>query len=297
MDKDPGRARAELQRAVLLEPGYAEAHVALATVWLRTAAPPREIVPPARAAVRRALEANDSLAEAHLLLGKILAYHDYDWENARREYERAAGLNPDSTEVQRYLACYNSMLGRYDEALEIIGRAIELDPVAADLDADAGLYHYMARRYPEAIAQSRRALDLDPNVSEAQSTILLSYLALGETEQARQGALDFMRSRKAAEAELEEVENLPPEAALRTFWRWSLKRIEKAADQTYVSPSVFAIHYLALGDREQAIRFLERGYEERMDWRFLYLRVFPFFDPLRSDPRFQALERRLKFPP
>lgn len=290
-------AVAELERATALDPAFAPAWAALSEAWQSVPAPPREWEAPARAAARRALELDPDLGAAHLRLGLLHLYFDYDWEAAGRELDRAVELEPGSSPAHQALAGYLAILGRHDEAAASMRRAMELEPVAVAVTADAGWYRYVARDPRGALVLARRALDLEPGHPGALHYLLLAHTALAEPIPARDAALAYARTRGADPATLAAIATPEdPTAGLTAFHRWSLARHEAEGARGYQAPGVLALDHLALGDKEAALTLLERAYAERSGWLVPFLGVYPAVDPLRGEPRFEELVRRLALP-
>jgi TolB-like protein/DNA-binding winged helix-turn-helix (wHTH) protein/Tfp pilus assembly protein PilF len=291
-----GEARAELQRAVELAPDYAPAWVALSRSWILSPMPPARRIPQAREAWRRAFALDPLSADVQLLRSSFAIYHDYDWDTAERALAEAVRLAPASSPIQQARAALFAMRGDHQGAARAMERARSLDPVAATVAADAGWYHYVARRYRAAIAQSGRALALEPDHASAKMYQYLAHRELGDLDGARRAALDFQRMLGGSAGDLEATAAGDPTHGLAAFHAWNLARHEAMAREAYVTPSVLALDYLALGDRERAMTELERAYAERSGWLLPFLNVYPALDPLRSDPRFARLESRLAIP-
>lgn len=296
-----GRTSAEAEKsvalfeeAVALDPDYAEAWAGLADALATVPRPPRQAMPRARAAALRALELDPDLAAAHHRLAGIHLYYDWDWEAARREYERAIEIDPGYVTAHHSYAAYFPILGRHGEALARMERARELDPVSASINGDIGWYFYFARRYGDAVRQSLRTLELEPGDSGARSCLLYSHLLQGDLPAARERARELMTMQGAAPEALAALDRGPE---LDAYWRWTLEELTGLAAREHVSPANFALAHLSLGDREAAFRELERAYRERSGWLLPFLAVEPRLDPIRQDPRYADLLRRLRLPP
>jgi len=168
------------QQAVEMDPDYALAHAGLAESYsylgLWGVISPKEAYPKSKAIVMKALELDDTLAEAHALLGDVRFFYDWDWDGTEREYKRAIELNPSYAIAHNNYAFYFTALTRHDDALAEIRRARELDPVSLPINSDLGWAHYFARQYDQAILQFRRALELDPNLAISQFALGHVYL-------------------------------------------------------------------------------------------------------------------------
>lgn len=245
--------------------------------------------PKAKAAALQAIALDDSLAEPHTALGYALAV-DWNWGAAQKEFQRALELNPGYvTGIYQY-AFFLSVMGKQDEAIALARRAVELDPLSQIVLYRAGRVEFQARHYDEARLLFGRILELNSTdplglyglglVFDAQEKYDLAISAL-ERQKLQQGfdvAAVYAAAGKPAEA--------------RRRMADAIHRLKE--EKSYVRPGWVAEVYLALGDKEEAMRWLEQGYKERDLWLAL-LKVWPRFDPLRSDPRFQDLVRRMKF--
>jgi TolB-like protein/Tfp pilus assembly protein PilF len=258
----------ELRRAVALyvdavqrAPGYAEAHAGLANAYYVLGDHSR-----ARDEARRAIELDPGSADAHHRLAVLHLYDDRDLAAARREFEAAVQANDGLEVVHHSYAAYFSILGQHDRAMDQIARARLIDPVSTTLNADACWYLYVARRYHDAVAQCRHALALDPSHAGAHSYLLSSYLALGDSTRALEHA-NALAGRTFPD--------------LAAYWRWRLERGGTSDN--------LALAHLALGDRQRALDYLERAHREKRGWLIPFMNVYPALDPLRDEPRFQAL--------
>ena len=283
------------QQAIDKDPGYAMPYVfiaqASALLGNYTVLSPEEAYPRSRAAAARALELDDGIAEAHTQLAWSKLNYDFDWSGAEREFQRALELNPNSAMAHQGYAMYFVAMGKFNQALDEIKRAEELDPLSLHIIADRGWFLFHAHRPDEAIAQLQKALDLDSNFGMAHYTLGCAYEQKGMFDQA---VAEFQ---KAATRE-------GPSPALAHTYAMAGKRREAIdllgklkllSRQKYVSPYHVALIYTALGDKDPAFAWLEKAYRDRY-WMMPFLKVDPRLDPLRSDPRFQDLSRRMNFP-
>lgn len=281
-DADPALARAALRRSVELAPAFAPAHARLAEALLRG----EPAATAAEAQARRALELDPQLAPAHVVMGRILFYVTYDWDAAGRELQRAIELDPELARAYHQYAGWLSARGRHEEALAAAERARRLDPGSLLLAADVGLFAYFARRWDQAIAESRRVLALDPGYVWAQRWILYAAQERGSV------ALALEQARAEVAAAVERRGARTPEGgigSLEDYWRWRLARMREIVGEDRAPPAQLAMLYLGAGERERALEVLGVACERHAGWRAPYLGVHPFFDPLRSEPRFQAV--------
>jgi tetratricopeptide (TPR) repeat protein len=247
-------------------------------------------IPEAKAAALKAIELNDSLAEPHVALAYVYGV-DWDWANARREFQRALELNPGDAVALYQYGFFLSLVGKPDEAFPPLEQVLDLDPLSPIVLYRAGRAYYHARHYAKAAELFGRILELNPNdplglyglglVSEAQGNFdeAVRYLE----RQTLQGGFDVAAVYAAA----------GDKARARRTLAEELRRHRE--QKSYIRPGWVAEVYVSLGDRDEAFRWLERAYRERDAWLAL-LNVWPRFDPLRSDPRFKELVRRMNFP-
>ncbi len=281
------------QQAIAADPKYALAYVGIADAYgllpSYTAGTPRDSYPKAKAAAKKALELDDTLAEAHASLAMALCLYDFDFSQSAREFQRAIELNPNYAAAhQQYGNITLAALGRFDDAIVEGKRAVELDPLSLIINSDLGNNYFFARRYDEAIEQVRKTLEMDPNFYYA-------YLTLGQ-------ALDMKGARDAAIGEYQKARALNDDPSvlglLAHAYAFSDNKIEagkildqlmQLSKQRYVPAYSFAVVYLGLGDKEQALGWLEQSYQDRAGSDIGYIRVDPLLDPLRGEPRFEAL--------
>ena len=287
-------------QAIAADPKYALAYVGLADAYvlmpLYGAGAPQDCYPKAKAAAKKALELDDVSAEAHTSLAQVYCYYDLDYPQAIQEYQRAIELNPNyATAHQWYGSSGLAALGQFDEAIAEVKRAIELDPLSLVINTDLGNTYYRARRYDEAIDQMRKTLEMDPGFYYAHWNLGSALAAKGslgpaieEYQKARilnddPSMLGLLADAYAASGNKAEAIKI----------RDQLEAISK---QRYVSAYSFALVYLGLGDKKEAMRWLEKAYQDRAGDALRFVRVEPLLDPLRGDPRFEALVAKI-FPP
>ena len=288
------------QQAVEKDFGYAQAYAGLAdsyllqTAWARMA--PREAYPRAKAAALKALEIDETLAEAHTSLGTVELAYEWNWSGAEKEYKRAIELNPSYATAHNFYAMYLSYMGRHDEAIAEIGRAEELDPLSPIINAIGGFVLFFARRYDEAIAQCRRTLELNAGFHPAHLYLGWAYeqkKLYGEAISEYQKAMALEQGSPRLAAGLA---GAYAAAGNRTEALKIVSNLTELSKRRYVPPYDIAQIYTALHDFDQACAWLEKAYEERT-YLLVMLKVDPRNDPVRSDPRFQDLLRRMNFPP
>jgi TolB-like protein/Flp pilus assembly protein TadD/predicted Ser/Thr protein kinase len=286
-------------QAIKLDPNYALAYAGLADSYNQFAAygfiSPAEAHPKAREAVTKALGIDESLAEAHASLGYEKLRYDWDWAGAKKEFARAVELSPNYGPAHQWNALYLAAVNRLSESLAEAIRARELDPLSPIFNRALGRHLYFARRYRESIESCRRALEIDPSFVPAMWTLGLAYAQAGKQEEAI-GELE--RAANLAEGSSIYAGLLGYVYGLSGRKSEALKILDNLTQdskQHFVSSYAIALIYLGLRNNSEAIAWLGRAYAERSE-ELSFLQVEPTFDPLRSDPRFQELVRKMNFP-
>jgi TolB-like protein/Tfp pilus assembly protein PilF len=285
------------QQAIAADPNYALAYAGVADAYVflpgYTAGTPRDCYPKAMAAAKKALELDDTLAEAHTTLALALWYYDFDFSQANREFQRAIDLNPNyATAHQQYGNNTLSALGRFDDAIAEGKRAVELDPLSLVINADLGMNYYYARRYDEAVTQLRKTLEMDPGYYYA-------HVNLGQVLAAKRAYDEAISEYQKARALNDDpfvlglLGNAYASSGNKTEALKILEQLKEVSRQRYVSMYGFAIVYLALGDKQEALRWLERCYQDRAGADIGWIRVDPLVDPLRDDSPFKALAEKV----
>lgn len=287
------------QQAIEKDPNFALAYAGLADSYnslgdfnvLR----PKEVFPKAKSAALMALELDDLLAEAHTALAIVLLEYDWDWAAAEREFRRAIEINPSDADAHQAFGFYLVSMGQFDEGVEQMRRAQELDPVSLVKITAVGQVLLIARRYDEAIEQSKTAIEMDPNLGFAHWLLGLAYVYKGANETA---IVTLQKSTALSGDSPDEPAALGLAYALSgktVEARKILDELKQRSERKYLSPTVIAALYGALGEKDRAFALLDKAYEER-DFLLVMLKVEPMFDPLRSDPRFTTLVQRVGLP-
>jgi len=259
------------------------------------ALPPGEAYPKARTAAQQGLALDDQLADLHTSLGFIQRMWDWDWDAARRSYERAIELNPGYATAYRWYAHLLAGLAQHELALEMAQRACSLDPLSLIIRSAMGDVLFYARRYDEAIAVYQETLQVDPDFLAGHTDLGRAYELTGRYEEA------LACFRKASQL----ISKGPPEPSSGLAHVYAqMGRRQEALDivaqlldlshSRYVSPYGIASIHACLGDNDTALQWLEKAYHDH-DQTLVWLNVHPRLDGLRGEPRFQAILRRMNF--
>ncbi len=282
------------QQAIAKDPNYARAYAGLADCYVLMGGYSERIQPErmlkARAAALRALQIDQNLSEAHTALALIAQNYEWDWQTSEKEFRRAIELNPNYATAHHWYAEHLMWRGRFDEALGESERARELDPLSLIIAADNGAILYFSRQYDGAIEKWRSVLEMDPDFRRAH-LIIGAYVEKGMFSEA-----------------LADTERVRPEIRFPVYWSWqaiiygragktdqarhALHELLQLNESLSVDPIIIAWAYLGMGDKNQALLWLEKAYVQHST-ELVSLKVSPACDPLRSDPRFQDLLRRI----
>jgi tetratricopeptide (TPR) repeat protein len=285
------------QSALTEDPTYAPAYAGLAACYNSLGSvvvgelPPPEARGRAEETAAKALQLDGSLAEAHAALGYVYHYK-WNWAAAEQELKRAIDLNPNSAEARSIYSRQFSAMGRAEEAIAEVNRAQELDPLSLFISTQRGFILMCARRYDEAIEQLHRVIGLDPNHYTAHWFLGIAYandkrfdeaiaafekaVVLSSRAPGALGAMGMCYGLAGRKAEAKKV----------------LDELLELNRRRYVTPMALVQVYIGLGDKDRAFAWLEKAYQER-SYSMAYLKVDPLVDPLRTDPRFDDLLRRI----
>jgi tetratricopeptide (TPR) repeat protein len=253
-------------------------------------------MPKAKTAAAKALEIDDHLAEAHVSLGYVSFTYDGDWSTAGKHFEQALALNPAYAGAHTFYAFYLSSLGQSEEALAVAKRALDRDPASPAVSHSLAVQLYLARQFDQAIEQAHNTLEMDAHFAISYQVLGEAYLSKGMYREGLLALEQFSalsRSSATSRALLGYSHARLGEhsAALRL-----IEELDAASQHGFVPALLFALVYAGLDDQDQAFSWLEKAYEERF-YRLAYLKVEALWDPLRSDPRFADLLRRVGIPP
>jgi len=295
------RAKEYFEKAIEKDPGYAPAYASLAELYARTprgpaTRDPRDRRLQARQWAEKALKLDDTLAQAHTALARV-TQQEWDWAGAEREYRRAIEFNPSYPLARIWYAQYLCAFQRFEEAVAQAKRAQQLDPVSPFVNTWAGAVYFYAGRAEEGMASMQKALELDSSFSDARLVLARAYLTQGMYQQAIAELQEALVVSEREPLVLGALANVYARAGQRgeaLKLLGELKRIE-VQEHGYVSRFGIIWAYAGLGHKEQAFAWLERASEEHRD-RIVWLNVDVLLEPLRSDPRFHDLVRRVGLP-
>ncbi|MDQ5871504.1 MAG: tetratricopeptide repeat protein, partial [Acidobacteriota bacterium] len=298
IEKELRSAIALFERGLAKDPKDARCWAGLADAWASLSdfyLPPMEAMPKAKEAAEKALQLDDSLAEAHTSLGFVYTIYEWKWAEAEKELRRALQLNPGYAPAHDWYGWLLAALGRQAECLRESRLARALDPLSPMIQTDAGWGAMVSRQPDEAIGPLKRAIELEPAFGMAHATLAIVYAQKG------------LRSEALAEARTaQEVDHSPLVLAMSggaiaaagdlEGARKVLERVKEIAKTRYVCPYEVGVIYAHLGEKDEAFRLLDKAFEVRSQC-LPFLKVDPQLDPIRSDPRYADLVRRLAFPP
>jgi serine/threonine-protein kinase len=287
------------QQAIEKDPTYASAYTGIADYYNLLGyydyLPPKEAFPKAKAAAEKALEMDETLAEAHNSLAMVKESYDWDWEGAEREYRRAIELNPNYATAHQWYAGYLGAMGKHDESITENKQAQELDPLSPIIGADLGTNFISARQYDQAITEFQKVLEMDPDYIIAHLFLGMAYAgkemydeAIAEVKKAQSHSDDDGSLMKVLLGVIYSLSGKKDEA------KKVLNEMLELSKHSYVSPWGISLIYVGLDQKDQAFEWLEKAYEERDHW-MSSLKVLPILDSIRSDPRFIALLKKMGF--
>jgi eukaryotic-like serine/threonine-protein kinase len=286
-------------QAVSADPAYALAYAGLADTYnlisFFNLLQPREAMPQAKAAAAKALQIDPDLAEAHISLGYSAYTFDWDWEASTRHFDRALALNREAVMKSNSYPFYLTVAGRHDEAVRVARAAVESDPVSASVSHTLVVQLALAGRVDEAIDESRRTIEIDPNFAVAHDVLAYLLVEKGRHQEALAESQKAVALSPVSPMFKAGLGYLYAQLGQSNAARQIIGELTAASRLRYTPALAFAVVHLGLGERDEAIAWLEKAYEERYN-RLAYLRQEPVWDPLRPDPRFQDLMRRIGLP-
>jgi len=286
------------QLAIQTDPGYALAYAGIADSFALMGTyhimAPGDAFPKAKAAALKALEFDDMLSEAYASLAYTQAFYEWEWESADLSFQRAIELSPSYGTAHHWRSVLLSAMGKTDDALASIRKALEVDPLSLPGSAQLAFTLYLSRHFEEAIGQARATLEMDPTFSLAHFFLGMSYLQVRDYDSAA-------RSFQAAYDQTGISINLGGLGYAQAAGghgdqaRETIAKLTEARPKRYVAPLSIAFIFIGLGDLDQAFEWLRKGLEDR-SWWLSFLKTDPIFDPLRLDPRMPALTSHLRLP-
>ena len=257
--------------------------------------PPQEAYRKAKAAALKALELDDSIAEAQVSLADVAYHYERDWAGAERQFKRALELNPNYPTAHQWYAVFLDVMGRTEEARVEIDRARALDPLSLVIHTDTASHFYYARQYDQAIEEARKALEMVPDFPLGHVWLGMAYL---QKKSYSEAIAEFRRARATWPTNMTVLALLGHAygaAGQHSEALNVINELKSLSRQRYVSPACFAVVYIGMGDRNQAFQWIDKAYQEHAPL-LARLKSEPLVDSLRSDPRFNRIVARLKFP-
>jgi serine/threonine-protein kinase len=282
------------QKAIEIDPNNAQAYTGLAGtylwLWYLGDLTQEETYPKSKAFVKKALEIDNKLAEGHLIRAMVRFYYEWDWLGAGSEYKQTIDLNPSLVEAHIEYAWALMAMGHFTEAIVEANHSLHLDPLSVPANLTLGSVYFYAHQYDQAIAQWQKTAELEPNDSRAHDDLAIIYEQMGMYDDAVKARQKVMSLSGAKPEEIAALGRIYDQSGYQGYLVWRLEGL-KRTNFPYSTASIYA----RLGDKDQALTLLEKAYKEHAGPMFL-LKVHPKWDPLRSEPRFQDLLRRMNFP-
>jgi DNA-binding winged helix-turn-helix (wHTH) protein/tetratricopeptide (TPR) repeat protein len=270
--------------------GLADSYVLLASFGVESAL---QAGPIARAAAMKALEIDNSLAEAHVSLGMVYFYYEWDWLQAEEEFQRAIAITPNYILARNWYALNLAAMGRLGEALVQVQCAEEIDPLSLGVHIEVGRIYYWSRMYDRAIDAYRKVVDLDPQYARAHTRLGMTYAASGNFSEAIR-EFEVAQELSGADPYLDGLLGyVQARSGNVGDARTILENLKRRADHQYVPAFSMALACVGLGEHDQALEWLEKSYEDRSTY-MVYAKTDPLLDPVRSDPRFAVLLHRMR---
>jgi serine/threonine-protein kinase len=284
------------EQAIEADPNYALAYAGLADAYNMLGGynllPPKEAFSKAKSAATKALEIDDTLAEAHTSLALVKEIYDYDWSGSEQEFKRAIELNPNYAVAHHWYGCLLRDMGRFDEGLVEIQRAKELDPLSLPINTDLGLFFCQEGKYNQAIGQCQKALEIDATFHWAHANLGSAYL---QKSLFKEAIAEFKEAKSLSEGSPEYVAWLSLAYAMAGNRKEALMLLEKLikpSKEGLIPMFQVALVYASLKDNDKALEWLEKAYEERL-FDLTSIKTEPKLDSLRSDSRFTALLKKM----
>ena len=284
------------EQAIEADPGYALAYTGLADSYALAldyrSVPVHEGFERAKFYARKALELDEGLAEAHASLAWSLFIYDWDWSGAAAEFRRSVELDPRYATARQWYAFLLASQGRFEESLIEAHSAQEADPASVSVRRGLGYVYFYARRFEQAKYHLIRAIEMNPVAEESYRVLGLILSYAGDHAEAERVLREALELEGAATYTRVTLSLALARRGDMDHARETLDFLEKRASRDYVSPVELATLYIALGDNDRAIDWMEKAYAERRGY-MAYLNVHPVLDTLRSEPRFKVLVRKM----
>src|SRR6266404_383910 len=291
------KALGYFRQAIRLDPNYALAYVGLADNYTLlsffTIDAPKDTFPKAKEAAEKALAIDSTLAEAYTALGQVKAYYEWDWLGAESEFQKGIALNPNYPLLHHWRSLNLMAMGRLEEARAAMQRALELDPMLLTPNVNLGRIDYYEGRYDKAVEQYKRAGELDDNFSRTHLRLGMAY---AQQRRYQEALAEYHKTREISgetpqvEAQIARVLAL---SGKQSEARAALAELEKHSTGQYVPPYDIALVYCGLNETDEAFKWLEKAYADHST-EMIYFKVDPMLEPLRSDPRYQVILRRMR---
>jgi tetratricopeptide (TPR) repeat protein len=291
------KAIGQYQQAIEKDPSYALAYTGLSEAYSVQAIywfPPHEVMPKAKTAAQKAIELDANLAEAYAALAYVTLYYDWDWPNARKYFEKSMALDPANATARYLHTVFFNAVGSWEEGIAEARRALELDPLSLPNNFLLGATYYYWRRYDEAIEQGRKTVEMDTNFPLGHYILGRTYLAKGLN---REALAEFQKEQDLSPNtnHLGYLGYCYPGLGERSKTQKLVEELKARSGKEYVPAYVYAILYLGLEDRDRAFAAMEQAVQERSTTLVLINRDSTW-DPIRSDPRFADLVRKVGLP-
>jgi len=283
-------------QAIQIDPTFARAYTGISDCYALSAyyyMPPRPTLMKAKGAAARALQLDDTLPEAHTSMAFVKHKLERDWAGAEKGFRRAIELNPEYVWAHYWYSLFLAAMGRHQESFAEIKRALEIDPTSAQLNMSHGMALYLARYYEQAVEELQKAVEIDPQHVLATFYLGVAHVELGHFEQALALVERSAELAGGAGFFVQGIGYIHASAGRRDLAQGVLARMAQIADKTYISPFFTSLIHFRLGDNDKGFEALDKALEDGDHW-VEFLKVFPAFDGVRTDPRYAELIRTLR---
>ena len=296
-DADIQKSIEYFQRAIEIDPGYAEAYAGAAAAYLvmptHSAVHPREAYRQAREMAENALDLDRGLAEAHAVLGGVATEYDWDWDEAEKRYEKSIALNPNDATAHQWHAEYLHEMGRFDEAMEEIKIAKRLDPLSLIIGTVYAVIAYNAVGFEESKLELDRVLEQDPDFPIAWAMLSVACATEGLYDEAAAALLKYLELFGVRQDHIDSLRDSYARGGSESLYRTLIDILRLRAKTTYVTPNQFATSYAFLNEPDSAFYYMEMAYRDRS---LFLIKAWPPFHRLKSDTRYADLLRRMNLP-